>query len=156
MQYTLYYLFCYKLGFLEVLDCSSVHSAATPCVNIPTSFWPKRFYECKGMADACDRGFREELDDSLRRPTKSLQQWLLICFAFLCWIHHIHERLGGFPKNLQFLLPLPLLLAQRLDLPKAVGELFFSIGDYLLQPLDVIYMAIQHILHVSKQLFFVF
>jgi hypothetical protein len=38
---------------------------------------------------------------------------------------------------------------------KAVGELLFSIGDYLLQPLDVICTAIQHILHVSKQLFFI-
>jgi hypothetical protein len=108
------------------------------------------------MADACNRGFREELDDSFRHPMKSLQKGPLVCFASFCWIHHIHKCLGGFPENLQLLLPLPLLLAQRLDLPKAVGELFFSISDYLLQPLNVICMAIHHILHVSKQLFFVF
>jgi hypothetical protein len=52
-------------------------------------------------------------------------------------------------------LPPLLLLAHRLDLLKAVGELLFSIGDYLLQPLDVICMVIQHILHVRKQLFFI-
>jgi hypothetical protein len=101
------------------------------------------------MADACDRGFREELDDFFRHPTKSLQQGLLVCFASFWWIHHIHKRLGGFPESLQ-LLPPPLLLTQRLDLSKAVGELFFSISDYLLQPLDIICTAIQHILHVSK------
>jgi hypothetical protein len=108
------------------------------------------------MADACDRGLRKELDDSFRCSAKSFQQGMLVCFALFCWSHHIHERLGGFPENLQFFLPPPLLLAQRLDLPKTVGELFFSIGDCLLQPLDVICTAIQHILHVSKQLFFVF
>jgi hypothetical protein len=31
----------------------------------------------------------------------------------------------------------------------------FSIGDHILQPLDVICTVIQHILHVSKQLFFI-
>jgi hypothetical protein len=31
----------------------------------------------------------------------------------------------------------------------------FSIGDHLLQRLDIIYTVIQHILHVSKQLFFI-
>jgi hypothetical protein len=55
----------------------------------------------------------------------------------------------------RLLLPLLLLLAQRLDLLKAIGELLFSVGDYLLQLLDVIYTVIQHILHVSKQLFFI-
>jgi hypothetical protein len=62
---------------------------------------------------------------------------------------------GWPPEILQLFLPSLLLLAHRLDLPKAVDELFFSVGDYLLQPLDIIYMAIQHILHVSKQLFFI-
>jgi hypothetical protein len=47
-------------------------------------------------------------------------------------------------------LPPLLLLAQHLDLLKAVGELFFSVGDYLLQPLYIICTAIQHVLHVSK------
>jgi hypothetical protein len=102
------------------------------------------------MAGACDGGLRKEIHDSFGRPAKSIQQGLLVCFSPFCWIHHIHERLGGFPKNFQFLLPPSFLLAQRLDLSKAVGELFFSIGDYLLQPLDVICTAIQHILHVSK------
>jgi hypothetical protein len=64
------------------------------------------------MADACDRGFREELENSFRRPTKSLRQWLLVYFTFFRWIHHIHEHLGGFPEDLLFLLPPPLLLAQ--------------------------------------------
>jgi hypothetical protein len=66
------------------------------------------------------------------------------------WVHHIHKLLGGSLEVLQFLLSLLLLFAQRLDLLKAVGELLFSIGDHLLQPLDVICMVIQHILHVSK------
>jgi hypothetical protein len=108
------------------------------------------------MADTGDRGLRKELDDSFRRPAKSFQQGLVVCFALFCWIHHVHERLGSFLEDLQFLLLPPFLLTQRLDSPKAVGELFFSFGDYLLQPLDVICTAIQHILHVSKQLFFVF
>jgi hypothetical protein len=146
------------LGLLELvveLLLSALHNHSLHEYS-QRSLWPKRFYKRKGMADPCDRGFREELDDSFRRPTKSLQQGPLVCFAFFYCIHHIHKHLGGFPKNLQLLLPPPLLLAQRLDLLKAVGELFFSIGDYLLQPLDVICMVIQHILHVSKQLFFVF
>jgi hypothetical protein len=107
------------------------------------------------MADTRKRGLHEELDDSFWHSEKSLQQGLLACFTFFWWIHHIYERLGGPPENLQFLFPPPLLLAQRLDLLKAVSELLFSIGDHLLQPLDVICIAIQHILHVSKQLFFI-
>jgi hypothetical protein len=38
---------------------------------------------------------------------------------------------------------------------KAVGELLFSVGDHLLHPLDVICTAIQHILYISMQLFFI-
>jgi hypothetical protein len=48
-----------------------------------------------------------------------------------------------------------LFFAQHLDLLKAVDELLFSVSDHLLQPLDIICTAIQHILHVSKQLFFI-
>jgi hypothetical protein len=55
--------------------------------------------------------------------------WPLTCW----WIHHVHQLFGSSSEVLQLLLP-PLLLAQRLDLPKAVGELFFSVGNYLLQP----------------------
>jgi hypothetical protein len=51
-------------------------------------------------------------------------------------------------------LPPLILLAQRLDLLKAVGELLFSVTDHLLQPLDIICTVIQQVLHVSKQLFF--
>jgi hypothetical protein len=58
-------------------------------------------------------------------------------------IHHIHKLLGSPPEVLQIFLPPLLLLAHRLDLPKAVGELFFSVDNYLLQPLDVICTAIQ-------------
>jgi hypothetical protein len=79
----------------------------------------------------------------------------LTTFAFFWWIHHVHKRLGGSPEVLQLLLPPLLLLAQCLDLLKAVGELLFSIGDSLLHPLDVICTVIQHILHVSEQLFFI-
>jgi hypothetical protein len=132
------------LGFLEVLFelfFSAFHSHSLR-EHSQRSFWPKGFYKCKGMADIRDRGFREELDDSFRRSEKSLQQGLLACFAFFWWIHHINERLGGSPENLQFLFPPPLLLAQRLNLLKAVGELLFSIGDHLLQPLDIICTAI--------------
>jgi hypothetical protein len=63
--------------------------------------------------------------------------------------------LGGSSEVLQLLLPLLLLFPQRLDLLKATGELLFGVGDHLLQPLDVIYMVIQYILYVSKQLFFI-
>jgi hypothetical protein len=114
------------------------------------SFWPKRFYKGEGVADTRDWSFCEELDDLLWRPEKSLQQGPLAYFAFFWCIHHVHQLLGGSSEVLQLLLPPLLLLAQCLDLPKVVGELFFSVGDYLLQPLDVICTVIQHILHVSK------
>jgi hypothetical protein len=107
------------------------------------------------VADTRDRSFSEELDDLLRRSEKSLQQGPLICFAIFLWVHNIHKLFGGSPEVLQLLLPLLLLLAQCLDLLKAIGELFFSVSDYLLQLLDVICMVIQHILHVSKQLLFI-
>jgi hypothetical protein len=78
------------------------------------------------------------------------------------WIHHVHKLLGSPLKVLrlllallQLLLALLLFFAQRLDLLKAVDELLFGVGDHLLQPLDVICTVIQHILHVSKQLFFI-
>jgi hypothetical protein len=60
------------------------------------------------------------------------------------------------PEVFQLLLLLLILLAQRLDLLKAADELLFGVGNDLLQPLDIICTAIQHILHISKQLFFVF
>jgi hypothetical protein len=62
----------------------------------------------------------------------------------------VHKHLGGSPEVLQLLLPLLLLFAQRLDLLKAADELLFGVGNDLLQPLDVIYTVIQHILHISK------
>jgi hypothetical protein len=107
------------------------------------------------MADTRNGGFSEETEDLLRRSEKSLQQGPLVCFAVFLWVHHVHKLLGGSLEVLQLLLLLLLLFAQRLDLLKAVGELLFSIGDYLLLPLDIICTAIQHILHVSKQLFFI-
>jgi hypothetical protein len=107
------------------------------------------------VANTRDWGFSEELDDLMRRSEKSLQQGPLACFAVFLWVHNVHKLLGGSPEVLQLLLPLLLLLAQRLDLLKAIGELLFSVGDYLLQLLDVICTAIQYILHVSKQLFFI-
>jgi hypothetical protein len=107
------------------------------------------------MADTRDRGFSEELDDLLRCSKKSLQQGLLACFAVFLGVHHVHKLLGGSPKVHQLLLPLLLLLAQRLDPLKAIGELLFSVDDDLLQFLNVICAVIQHILHVSKQLFFI-
>jgi hypothetical protein len=119
------------------------------------SFQPKGFYKGESVADTRDRGFCEELDDLLWCSEKSLQQGPLACFAFFWWIHHVHKLLGGSPEVLQLLLPPLLLLAQRLDLLKAVGELLFSVGDYLLQPLDIISTVKQHILHISKQLFFI-
>jgi hypothetical protein len=108
------------------------------------------------MADTGDWGFREELEDPLWRPAKLLQQGLLVHFSFFCWVNHVHEFLGGFFEYLQFLLPPSFFLAQRLDLLKAVGELLLSVIDDLLQPLNIICTVIQYILHVSKQLFFVF
>jgi hypothetical protein len=107
------------------------------------------------VADTRDRGFGEETDDFLRRSEKSPQQGLLACFTIFLWVHHVQKLLGGPPEVLQLLLPLLLLFAQRLDLLKAASELLFSVGDHLLQPLNIICSAIQHILHVSKQLFFI-
>jgi hypothetical protein len=102
------------------------------------------------VANTRDRGFSKELDNLLRRSEKSLQQVTLACFTIFLWVHHVHKLLGGSPEVLQLLLPQLLLLAQRLDLLKAIGELLFSVGDYILQLLDVIYAVIQHILHISK------
>jgi hypothetical protein len=107
------------------------------------------------VADTRDRGFGELLDDLLRRSKKSLHQGPLTCFAIFLWIHNVHKLLGSSLEVLQLLLPLLLLLAQRLDLLKTVGELLFGVGDYLLQLLNVICTAIQYILYVSKQLFFI-
>jgi hypothetical protein len=85
--------------------------------------------------------------------------------AFFQWIHHVHQPLGGSskvhqllggsPKVFQLLLTPLILLAQRLDLLKAVDELSLGVADPLLQPLDVICTGIQQVLHVSKQLFFI-
>jgi hypothetical protein len=107
------------------------------------------------VTDTRDRGFSEELDNLLRRSEKSLQQGPLACFAIFLWVHNAYKLLGGTLEVLQLLLPLLLLFTQRLDLLKAAGELLSGVGDDRLQPLDIVCTAIQHILHVSKQLFFI-
>jgi hypothetical protein len=107
------------------------------------------------MADTRDRGFSEETEDLLWCSEKSLQQGPLVCFAAFLWVHHVHKLLSDSLEVLQLLLSPLLLFAQRLDLLKAVGELLFGVGNHLLQPLDVICVAIQYILHISKQLFFI-
>jgi hypothetical protein len=107
------------------------------------------------VADTCGGGFGDETEDFLRSSEESLQQGLPVCFAAFLQIHHVNKLLDGPPKVLQLLLALLLFFAQRLALLKAVDELLFSVGDHLLQPLDVICTVIQHILHVSKQLFFI-
>jgi hypothetical protein len=66
-----------------------------------------------------------------------------------------HKLLGSSLEVLQLLLSPLLLFAQRLDLLKAVGELLFGVGNHLLHPLNIICAVIQHILYVSKQLFFI-
>jgi hypothetical protein len=107
------------------------------------------------VADTCGGGFGDETKDFLRSSEESLQQGSPVCFAAFLRIHHVNKLLGGPPKVLQLLLALLLFFAQRLDLLKAVDELLFSVGDHLMQPLDVICMVIQHILHISKRLFFI-
>jgi hypothetical protein len=51
-----------------------------------------------------------------------------------------------------FILFLALLpfFAQRLDLLETVDELFLRIGNHLLQSLDFVCAAIEHVLQVSK------
>jgi hypothetical protein len=114
------------------------------------------------VADTCDGGFGDEVEDFVRSFEESLQQGSPVRFATFLRIHHVNKLLGGPLKVLQLLLVLLQLLllllhffAQRLDLLKAIIELLFSVGDNLLQPLDIICTAIHHILHVSKQLFFI-
>jgi hypothetical protein len=107
------------------------------------------------VADTCDGGFGDETEDLLRCSEGSLQLGSPVCFATFLRIHHVNKLLGGPPQVLQLFLALLLFFAQHLDLLKAVDELLFRVGDHLLQPLDVICAAIQHILHVSKQLFFI-
>jgi hypothetical protein len=107
------------------------------------------------MADTRDGGFGEEAEDFLRCSEEPLQQGSPVYFIAFLWIHHVNKLLGGPLKVLQLLLALLLFFTQRLDLLKAVDELLFDVGDHLLQPLVVICMAIQHILYVSKQLFFI-
>jgi hypothetical protein len=91
------------------------------------------------MADTCNGGFGDELEDFLRSSEESLQQGLPVCFAAFLRIHHVNKLLGGPFKVLQLLLALLQLLlslllffTQRLDLLKAVDELLFSVGDHLL------------------------
>jgi hypothetical protein len=114
------------------------------------------------VANTCDGGFGDETEDLLRCSEESLQQGLPVCFAAFLRIHHVNKLLGGPLKVLQLLLALLQLLlalllffAQCLDLRKAVDELLLSVGNNHLQPLNIIYTVIQHILHVSKQLFFI-
>jgi hypothetical protein len=150
-------LLCYRLGFLEVLVellFSALRSHPLH-EHLQLCFWPKGFHKSERVAGTCDGGLCEEFDDLLRSSEESLLQRPFACFAFFWWIHHIHQLLGGSLEALQLLSLLLLLLAQRLDLLKAVGELLFSIGDHLLQPLDIICTVIQHILHINKQLFFI-
>jgi hypothetical protein len=99
--------------------------------------------------DTCDGDFGDETEDFLRSSEESLQQGLLICFAAFLRIHHVNKLLGGPLRVLQLLLVLLQLLlslllffAQRLDLLKAVDELLFSVDDHLLQPFDIICVAI--------------
>jgi hypothetical protein len=107
------------------------------------------------VADTCDGGFGDETEDFLRSSKEALQQGSPVCFIAFLRIHHVNKLLGGPPRVLQLLLALLLFFTQCLDLLKTVDELLFSVGDHFLQPLDVICIAIQHILHVSKQLFFI-
>jgi hypothetical protein len=106
------------------------------------------------VADTCDGGFDDEVEDFLRSFEESLQQGSPDRFAAFLRIHHVNKLLGGPLKVLQLLLLLLLFFAKPLDLLKAVDKQLFSVDDNLLQPLHIICTAIQHILHVSKQLFF--
>jgi hypothetical protein len=90
------------------------------------------------MADTRDGGFSDETEDFLRSSEESLQQGSPVCFAAFLRIHHVNKLLGSPLKVLQLLLALLQLLlslllffAQRLDLLKAVDELF-SVSDHLL------------------------
>jgi hypothetical protein len=90
------------------------------------------------MADTRDGGFSDETEDFLRSSEESLQQGSPVCFAAFLQIHHVNKLLGSPLKVLQLLLALLQLLlslllffAQRLDLLKAVDELF-SVSDHLL------------------------
>jgi hypothetical protein len=56
---------------------------------------------------------------------------------------------------LQLFLAFLFLFAQSLDLLEAVDELLLRVGHHLLQTLDFICAAIEHVLQVSKQLFFI-
>jgi hypothetical protein len=144
------------LGLLEVLVELFFRALCSHTLRerLYSSFRPKGFYKTKSVAETRDGGFSEETEDLLWRSEKSLQQGPLVCFTVFLWVHHVHKLLGSSLEVLQLLLPLLLLFAQCLNLLKAVGELLFGVGDHLLQPLDVICAVIQHILHVSKQLFF--
>jgi hypothetical protein len=101
------------------------------------------------MTNICCGGLSDEAEDFLRSSAKSLQQGLPVCCAIFQRIHHFNQLSGGHPLVLQLFLALFLLFAQRLDLLKAIDELLLSIGDHLLQLLDVICMPIQHILDIS-------
>jgi hypothetical protein len=116
--------------------------------------WQEGLHNREGVADACDRSLGEEFEYFLRGFAEPLQQGPRVCFTFNQWIHHVHQLLGGPPEVFELSLSLLFLLAQRLDSLKAVDELSLSIADHLLQPLDVIYTAIEQVLHISKKLFF--
>jgi hypothetical protein len=81
-----------------------------------------------------------------------IYQWGLAFGVVLPWVHHLNKLLSC---RLQLLLAFLLLFAQSLDLLEAVDELLLHVGNHLLEPLDFICAAIEHVLQVSKQLFFI-
>jgi hypothetical protein len=100
-------------------------------------------------------GLGDEVQDSLWRSTKTIYQWGLALGVVLPWVHHLNKLLSCRLQLLQLFLAFLLLFAQSLDLLEAVDELLLRIGNHLLQPLDFICAAIEHVLQVSKQLFFI-
>jgi hypothetical protein len=113
LQYTFYYLFCYRLGFSEVLVelIFSTLRRHPLREHLQLCFWLKGLHKSERMAGTRDWGLCEEFDNLLRCSEESLQQRPFACFAFFWWIHHIHQLLSGSLEVLQLLSLLLLLLA---------------------------------------------
>jgi hypothetical protein len=152
MFYTLYYFSAIGLASRRYsLNCSSEQSVATPCASTSSRALgqndfrrPKAWLTYVVEASVTKlRTFCEALRSRSSRGSP-------VCCAVFQRIHHFNQLSDGHPQVLQLFLALFLLFAQRLDLLKATGELLLSIGDHVLQLLDVICTTMQLILHISK------
>jgi hypothetical protein len=133
------------------LNCSSVHSAATPYANASSrASGQKDFTKLSAwLAHAMGASVRKlrtfcgaPRSRSSKDPSSTLPPSCGSTMLINFWAAPL--RSSSSFCCCSFSSPSVLICCR-----------LFSIGDHLLQPLDVICTAIQYILHISKQLFFI-